>query len=312
MLFYSEQTMYHTLRYISAVLISTAYLAWSPNLQYVYGGCFIAILLFGIPHGAMDHKINVTLAPNRSVKVFVTRYIAVAIGFVAWWLLMPVKAFFAFLLLSAYHFGQELIEGYTQKVRSPAIYMLFGAIIIINPVVIRYNELGNIFTAFSGVGLPSVGHLTILLISSSLLLTGVVAALRMYLRKQIDKKQTYWLLTFMAYVTFSYTLLPFLLAFTLYFVLFHSANALHHQYRWMKQRQNQYSIKQFVVDLGPFSLVAIAGVGLLVSQIGISNWDKVFVVMFVFISALTLPHALLFHQFYNHRKAKSQKNILPV
>ena len=54
----------------------------------------------------------------------------------------------------------------------------------------------------------------------------------------------------------------------------------------------------FLKDLSPFSLLTIAAMYSLIYYLDPADWAVFFTYFFVFISLLTLPHAMLFDELY--------------
>ncbi|MFC7135938.1 Brp/Blh family beta-carotene 15,15'-dioxygenase [Halobaculum litoreum] len=79
----------------------------SPTLRYAP---FLAsVLLFGLPHGAVDHLVPDRLAGTglaRSVGVVVAVYGVLGVGYGLWWAAAPVSAFVAFIAVTLLHWGQ--------------------------------------------------------------------------------------------------------------------------------------------------------------------------------------------------------------
>jgi Brp/Blh family beta-carotene 15,15'-monooxygenase len=90
------------------------------------------------------------------------------------------------------------------------------------------------------------------------------------------------------------------LAFALYFGLWHAARVMFTEYRFLSEaRQASLSAGAFIKAFIPFSLLSFAGIGMLLGlafllQATIST----FLLFLIFISALTMPHALVMHGMY--------------
>lgn len=76
-------------------------------LQYV--PLVASAVLFGMPHGAVDHLVPGWLTPvstRRSVAAVVALYAALGGAYLLWWFLAPVSAAVFFVLLTWAHWGQ--------------------------------------------------------------------------------------------------------------------------------------------------------------------------------------------------------------
>ncbi len=79
----------------------------SLTLQYV--PLVASAVLFGMPHGAVDHLVPRRLAPvstRRSVVAVVALYAVLGGAYLLWWFLAPVSAAVFFVLLTWVHWGQ--------------------------------------------------------------------------------------------------------------------------------------------------------------------------------------------------------------
>lgn len=257
-----------------------------------------AILIFGIPHGAIDHKIHLTTSKEFTLKSYIIRYLLICVGFVVWWVLMPSKAFILFLLLSSYHFGQELLEDSKVSGSHRLLNLIWGAVIIICPIMISYPEVKPFLDKITNDQFFSLSINFRILSVLSIYLLAVAGLTRNLIKNQLTRQSYYRLLTFLIYIPISYFLLPFLVAFTLYFLLFHSFNAFSHQYQWLSKRNSAYNHGKFIRDLSLFGMVAITGLLLLYLLFKPTDWDEVIGYFFVAVSLLTLPHAITFEHFY--------------
>ena len=73
---------------------------------------------------------------------------------------------------------------------------------------------------------------------------------------------------------------------------------MRHQFFWMKDRSIDYTFIIFLKDLSPFTLLTIVGLAGLIYYLNPDDWSVFFTYFFVFISLLTLPHAMLFDELY--------------
>jgi hypothetical protein len=74
-------------------------------------GSFLLIILFGIPHGAIDNVILISTS-KISTQQFYFFYIFSIIVYIIIWLIIPTYAFIFFLIMSAYHFGESQLVNY--------------------------------------------------------------------------------------------------------------------------------------------------------------------------------------------------------
>jgi beta-carotene 15,15'-dioxygenase len=294
------------LQYGLALVVGSLYLVFIPDDDVTNIVALTAILFFGVPHGAIDHKIHLKFSKKSSVKKFILIYVLVGLGFLLWWVLMPLKALLIFIILSAYHFGQELIEDIAETPKDPILNLSWGLIVLVSPIILKFNELMPTLN-FIGVQPAStiskeIQIITILVIH--LLSYSYLGYL--FFKGVIHKTAVFRLVLFSIYLILSYFILPFIVAFALYFVLFHSINAMRHQFFWMKDRTTEYTFVSFLKDLSPFTLLTIVGMSGLIYYLDPADWSVFFTYFFVFISLLTLPHAILFDELYLSKNITNQ------
>ena len=286
------------LQYGLALVVGSLYLVFIPEDDVTNIMALTAILFFGVPHGAIDHKIHLKFSKKGNVRKFILIYILVGFGFLLWWVLMPLKALWIFIILSAYHFGQELIEDIAETPKDPILNLSWGLIVLVSPIILKFNDL---LPTLNFVGSQPISRIpkdiqliTILVIH----LLGYAYIAYLLVKGVIRKAAVIRLILFSIYLLLSYLLLPFIVAFAIYFVLFHSINAMRHQFFWMKDRTTGYTFATFLKDLSPFTLLTIVGMSGLIYYLDPADWSVFFTYFFVFISLLTLPHAILFDELY--------------
>ena len=297
-------------QYGLSILLGAFILLSAPSAGVINTASLVLILLFGIPHGAVDHKIHASTSGERNLRNYIIKYVLIALGYVVWWLLAPLHALVIFILLSSFHFGQELLEDHQYKGKNALIGLSWGLFILTIPIFLKYAEIKPYLEAVAMRSLPDLGtyFLPILLTLISLAsLSFLVLAL---VRKEMTIRNGAKLVFTSLFIVSFYLLLPFLAAFTIYFLLFHSLNAFTHQYRWLVKSKASYSVKKFISDLSLFSLVALAGLGILLVLVRPSDWNGLISYFFIFTSLITLPHAITFDQFYQFRKESEREDQL--
>lgn len=296
------------IKYIILVCVAVFYYLFQPQPDSYNSACLAIILLFGIPHGAADHRINDTMQKNANMYLFILKYLLISGGFVLWWVLMPSKALVIFLILSAYHFGQEFLEDVEISDTKLWEVLLWGSVILFVPILIAYREVKPILDQTAKLSFPDIS--APVLIGMVSLIIGLAVTHLIVLKKnnKIHKAQARTLIELIVVTVLMFSFLPFLIAFTIYFILFHSMNSFKHQFNWIKGNLNGYSLKSFARDLSLFSILSIVGLVFFIYLIKPNSWEELTSYFFIVISVITLPHSLLFDQFYKHRQKISTLN----
>ena len=296
------------LQYGLAFFVGSLYLVFTPDDDVTNIMSLVAILFFGIPHGAIDHKIHLKSSKKSNVRKFILIYVLVGLGFLLWWVLMPMKALLIFIILSAYHFGQELIEDIAETPKNPILNLIWGLIVLVSPIIFKFNELLPTLNFIGSQSLNNIPRDFQIITVLAIHLVGYAHLAYLFFKGAVHKLAVIRLFLFSIYLLMSYFLLPFIVAFALYFVLFHSINAMRHQFFWMKDRSADYTFIIFLKDLSPFTLLTIVGISGLIYYLNPDDWSVFFTYFFVFISLLTLPHAMLFDELYVTKNISHQTN----
>ena len=88
-------------------------------------GSTILVIIFGIPHGAIDNILCLTES-NLSEKMFYLLYLLSMLFYCFLWFISPLFSFFFFLFLSAYHFGESQLSNYKIETNFSKLIFLLG------------------------------------------------------------------------------------------------------------------------------------------------------------------------------------------
>ena len=300
--------MLQKLRYgLLIPLIIAFFLFKDASSEIVNATCLVLILLFGIPHGAVDHKIHLSTTEGGNVTGYVTKYLLIAVGYILWWLIDPAKALLMFILLSSYHFGQELLEDMEFKQSGLIQKMLWGSFILISPLIYHFTQVKAYLEVIISSSITDFNPALKLIIPLVISILAVSHLLFLFFRNKISKSNAVRLGAFIGFIISSQLILSFITAFTLYFIFFHSLNAFQHQFLWLKENRKDYRLKHFIVDLSRFSLVSIIGILVLLWIIDPSNSYSLITYFFILTSLITLPHAITLDHFYRFRSDYNSK-----
>ncbi|NQX92549.1 MAG: beta-carotene 15,15'-dioxygenase, Brp/Blh family [Flavobacteriales bacterium] len=297
--------MNQSLKHIIIGLTIAAYYIFEPASSWYNPVCLVAILLIGVPHGAADHVVNASMQRENGFARYIGKYVLIAAGYAVWWLLSPGKAMIIFLVLTAYHFGQEALEE--SRVKEPKVWeiLLKGSNILVVPLLICSNEMIPLIEMAIDGPFPEIAITTLHGIATIIAIIGFGHLIILRSANRISQKDFYQQALASIITLTTFILLPFFIAFTIYFLLFHSLNAFKHQFDWLKKQKPGYKISSFIKDLSGFSLLSIAGLAFLIYYVQPQGWTQIITYFFMVISILTLPHSMLFDQFYKFRAKKA-------
>ncbi|MEL6134576.1 MAG: Brp/Blh family beta-carotene 15,15'-dioxygenase, partial [Bacteroidota bacterium] len=281
------------------------------SLLFDLGGAEIGIFIFfmvatGIPHGATDHVVDRYIQRKRGQRFhwgrFLFYYLGAILLYTICWIFLPLLSLVIFLLISAFHFGQSQLlplKFTKQSPFRPILYILWGGIVLWAIVGFHPESSGEILGSLFGQGtiqweLPLV-YMTLAPAFLAWLLLMVVISVREGLSIRSVAWETFNLLVLIA---MSHEL-SLLMSFALYFGLWHSMASISHEIHIFRTEHASFSWKSFAKDALPFSLISFGGIVLLLitAQI-LQSHISPYLLFFIAISVLTLPHMVFMDRFY--------------
>lgn len=237
-----------------------------------------AVLLLGLPHGAMDLFIARQAGLWTGWRTFISFhliYLAIAGLTVLGFLLAPVPALALFLLASIWHFSDDW-PGLPRTIR------LAGACaIVVLPVISDPIGVGLLFRSITSTNapLPEQVPYPLLLMSIWIVAGAILIAARH------DRRAAFEIATVSMLAIF----LPALLFFASYFVLLHSPRHL------LRNANSMAGVSPRVILFG-YTAISILIVALLTITMPTSKpevSDLVLRGLFIGLAALTTPHMIL-------------------
>ena len=296
--------------------------ALSPASAERYGlvPLLVGLVLFGLPHGALDHLVPTRLGflwarRPLGVAAFLVAYAGLAAAYLGLWLVAPRIAFVGFLVATVVHWGQgdvrflELFVGRRRVgvVGRVAAIVLRGAIPIAVPVL-AFPETaeGLLATAARTLAVDA----TTFDLSSGLVRVSLLAALGLAAVVYVSYASQAWASTRglaldlgeIALLVALFAFVPAYLAIGVYFMLWHSfrhlvrlamlrvedAQAIAAGHPWRP-------LLRLARDLVPITVVALAFLALLGAWAAprLEGTLDVVALSLVWISALTMPHLVV-------------------
>jgi len=268
---------------------------------------FVALMVItGLPHGATDHLIDKFELEEKGKTFAWGRFLAVYLGAMvlyalAWWI-WPLLSLALFLLISAYHFGQSqllYVKGGEKEPLKMLMYISWGLTVLIAIIGLHPLESGEILSALlpqhqwqllNTLWLP-------LLIGSGTLTLGLLTF--RLIRGQLTARAYAWEWINLGILLALSVSAGLLTSFAIYFGLWHSIASIRAEMGILQHKRPSFSLMDFVKAALPFSLISIFGVLLL---IGLGWYAQAFIspylLFFMAISVLTLPHMIFMQKFY--------------
>lgn len=279
---------------VAMLALATACGLWllgQPSLEMQVVGLSLGVLIFGVPHGALDHRPAKRLLlgdwGSRWWLPFVLGYVALAAAVFAAFALWPRLSLSAFLMLSIVHFGLDAPQrrsGPTATLR----LMAWGAPGVVLPMALHSADVSALFSWVAASPVPQewvarVGAAGLVLWLASLLL---LIALRTIPKREVVRLVSYIPL---------FAIAPPLVAFAVFFCLDHSLRHLLDE-AFADGGVLHASLKRLCLEALPATLATAAGALVLAKawfdpQAGLE--PTLVRVLFQGLAALTLPHMLL-------------------
>lgn len=290
---------------LMAIIVGIAAPAWIG--KELLTGFVFALILLGIPHGASDYLVFRLFAKTESsarIKwQFYGLYAAIMMAYSLLWLWQPPLAFALFIGVSIYHFGQSNWHTLPFRTATEArlIYVLWGGFVLAFPILIHHEEAAVIVQQITGSTYVLDSGIRQALLFLSLFGNLVVVCHlneRGILSDTALSRELINLLLLAALFAFT----PLLIGFAVYFVVWHSLAATLDQIGIFRRLyRGAYSSGMYWRQVIPMSLVALAGLAGLYYVSGRLpeggsgfSWGT----LFLFISIITVPHALLVDRLY--------------
>ena len=274
------------------------------NFEYQIIGCFLLILLFGIPHGAIDHIVYKTQNNISNLKFF-SFYLSLIILYTICWFIFPKWCLIIFLLLSSYHFGESQFSEFKfNSILKKITFISCGIIVISSLIYYNQTELVKLSNMYMDTQVFTTIFksplIEISFYSSSILFILFILYEFVFHNNKLEDLFTILFEMILIHVTFY--LFSVLIGFTLYFIFLHSLKVLKQEYQFLKKITNNLSPTEFVKMLFPFTGLSIFFlitfyVGVLTGTLNIST----FLFLIIGISVITLPHVFIMANFYNSK-----------
>lgn len=267
----------------------------------------LALILLGIPHGASDYLVFRSFAASaESRRVKLAFYLYYFLGILLYgilWMVAPTLAFIGFILVSVYHFGQSNWHQvcFESRWQAKLTYLLWGGFVLAFPILLHHQEAAVIVKAITGYDYAlSAGWRHALLFLS--LCGNLIVLCHLNERHILSDEALERELVNLLLLALLFAATPLLIGFATYFVIWHSLAATLDQIRLFRELYgNDYSHRMYLKQVGGMTALALAGLGALAycwpsgagGAEGI-DWS----IVFLFISIITTPHALLIDRLY--------------
>ena len=291
---------------LSSTLLSLVILYFVQEIPFVWQLSIFVLLMLatGIPHGAVDHIVfQHVKKQSGEVKVSYTRFFLVYLGIIAGyallWLQFPQLCLIIFLFMSFYHFGQSqlyYISWEEKNIFKILLYVSWGCLIIGEIIFFNYEASAEVLEGIvvlpETINPPEAKNIILII---GLITLSILTVAR--LQHRLSSVQLAFEICSIILLTALFYLAPLLIAFAIYFGLWHSLKAIQAELRHFGQER--CSLAWFYRKAWPFSLLSVIGIGLLfVIASQLEAYISYYMLFFIAISVLTMPHMYYMQKLY--------------
>ena len=280
-------------------------------IDYQIIGSAILLLCIGIPHGTLDHLITYKVQKTNKLK-FYTYYLGTIVLFFLIWMIAPSLGFVLFLLISAFHFGETQLHFFFTKNTyiSLFIYLNWGVTILFTLLYYNNSELNQMTQLFEDtqVFLSVYDHDTLKPIFIASNLGSILSFVYLFYKDKMSSQSLLAELFFLAVIHLTSFLFPFIICFTLFFIVLHSLPSIVHQFTFFKKFKKDFTKKELIQLMAPYSILSISMSAILIALSHLNYIPfSIPLISLIVISAITLPHTFVMLNFNNKSKLTSSK-----
>jgi Brp/Blh family beta-carotene 15,15'-monooxygenase len=274
---------------------------------------FVAVVLTGMPHGAIDHLVAARLygldATWTDQAKFYGGYLALMALYGAFWVVAPVWSLALFLVMTMYHFGQaDLAYWELPPVPARLVYLSRGLFLIGGAVAAFPDVVAPIFEAIAGVHVPTWPLLSThpTAVFAGLVGQHVVVLAVTAVAADVDAWDGGREALNTAVLAALFGGVHPLVAFSVYFGLWHSLGHILELLRFFRRREAvPATLAAFYREAALFTLLPFVGLGgLYWATRAFGSTDQMIALLFIIIAVMTLPHMIIVERLYREREQR--------
>jgi beta-carotene 15,15'-dioxygenase len=277
------------------LLIALVYLIFFQENQIFEWLLFgVVLLTIGIPHGALDHLLLNPKISNRGLMIFILKYLLIIGIYLIVWLLMPLPALIAFLVMSAYHFGQSHFIGTPLTFLKKTSYFITGIFYL---SVIFWGDFDNTAAILKNL----VNIYPIAVYGWPIILGSFITSNLLFIKNFPEKSWGFSVeMLVMGIILYQ---LPLLVGFIIYFGFWHALPSMGEEYKSLKSYFGKNKLSNFIKRMMPFTAASIGGMWIILAVFypG-SDADELILLFFILVSLISAPHIWYMNLFLETRK----------
>jgi len=301
--------VYGTVLLLTVIVTGLSFWSVLPLESAAFVVLMAAVVLTGIPHGAVDHLVAAELydldASWSDQAKFYGFYLALMTLYGALWLIAPGLSLGLFLVMTMYHFGQADLAYVSRDGRQHRVaYLSRGLFLIGLPIVAFPAVVAPIFEAIGGVNLLAWDGLVqyqMGIVSGLVVQHGLVLA-ALWMRDVATTGQLTRELLNLAVLGLLFTTVHPLVAFAVYFGFWHSLGHILELVRFFNQHDQPTSMTDFYRKAALFTVLSFVLLGALyLAGDAFGSQMEMIALLFILISVMTLPHMLIVERLYQQK-----------
>ncbi len=260
----------------------------------------LGLILFGVPHGALDLYIDQHLHKSDSnQKIFILKYIGNIFAYALVWYFFPIAALVIFILITAYHFGEIDWLGKTDNIIHKTAYSVIGLLWILLLLSKNVNFALEVFIRMerSAFNEKQWIHLANKIYPITLIGLFAVYAVLFFFKGLFFSNNKYYYYALLQQITliiFAF-FMPLWLCFAFYFGFWHSLLSFDKIRITFSMPNNFTGWKNLLIKAAPFSIMAWFGFSYItLSTLNSKDASGIFTLLFISLSVLALPHLQIF------------------
>ena len=254
------------------------------------------IIFVGIPHGALDGAISITLGCSKRLMLqlgFFGAYLLVSAGVIIMWYFFPVVSLIFFLFISIFHFGCGDLDWKKNKTYLINGYF-HGGLVILGIIFCNKLEVSYFFSVLSGNQLSLLW--TCLYLGIILWLSALTFIVFNFKKMKLSRNYISLIIIIIAVIT----LLPPLPAFAIYFCFIHSFNHMKRVVPTLLNFMEKGKVISLMITLSVLSWLGGAVALYYILNLNIFP-EAILKVTFIGLAALTFPHMILVDGFFRSK-----------
>jgi Brp/Blh family beta-carotene 15,15'-monooxygenase len=277
------------------------------SMEYQVYGFLAGILVLGVPHGAADMMVASSNAQHKnhrfSMLFFLAVYLFRLFLFAAILWFFPIAGNLIFIIFAAYHFGETDLHQFKTETLIGKLFVISYGLLILGFILLQhFEELMPLFNLFPS-GRRAEGFIQLIYfyrkaILMALLMFFIVIAFIYFSKHEAGTYNPGFFIVHLGLILLILYALPMMLAFTFYFIVWHSLLSLRNIVGFLRSNTS-FSYKQIIGRMLVLSVLAMGGIALFgAGGFMFLNHETMLVYVFLGLAVLTAPHLQVMHEMY--------------